>query len=221
MKTGVILLAGGQGTRMGGNIPKQFLPLKGLPIALYSHNVLMNLPSLHETVVVCDPSYHHLFSSSKQLSFAPPGERRQDSVYNGLKALDPTVEWVLIHDSARPFIKIEMMADLLASAKEAGAATLAMPVKFTVKERSPDGFVTRTFDRSSLFEIQTPQVVRRDLLIKGFEFAHSQGLTVTDDVSLVELLNHPVKLVNGSYANLKITTPEDLKLAEEIVKSFA
>jgi 2-C-methyl-D-erythritol 4-phosphate cytidylyltransferase len=150
--------------------------------------------------------------------FAQAGLRRQDSLFHGLQALSPSIDLICVHDAARPFITQEMVQALLKAGLETGAAALAMPVKFTVKEASSEGRVARTLDRSRLWEIQTPQVVRRDLLHMGFEIAQREGITVTDDVGLVELFHHPVQLVQGSYSNIKITTVDDWMLAENIAK---
>lgn len=214
MKIGVILLAGGLGLRMGSTVPKQFLPLNGSPIALHSFRAFEACSFIEEIIVVANPHYHHLFTSLKTHRFAMPGLRRQDSVFNGLQQLSSTVEWVLVHDAARPFIAPLLVEELCRVGKEVEAAALAMPIKVTVKEACPRGFVQRTLDRSKIWEIQTPQLVKRSILEKGFAIAEAQNLVVTDDVSLAELAGVPVKLVCGSFANIKITTKEDLRLAE-------
>lgn len=214
-KVTAILLAGGSGTRMGGIQPKQFLTLANKPILLHSFEVLTALPEIEEIVVVCDPDYRHYLPSDTL--FAMPGRRRQDSVYNGFQCVSHDSEIIVIHDAARPMISAAMVLRGLAGAKEYGAAVTAMPVKATIKQGQPDGFVDKTLDRTSLWEIQTPQVIRASLLRRAFEHALKHNLDVTDDVSLVEAIGHPVKLVEGSYHNLKITTPEDLVIAESIL----
>ncbi len=217
----VILLAGGIGSRMQAALPKQFMPLEGKPIALYSFDVFVSLPEVAEIIVVCDPSYQFLFINPRpdlRLAFAPPGALRQDSVYNGFRQIGGSKGLVCIHDSARPFISAELVRSVLAAADEVGAAALGMPIKFTVKECNTAGWVQKTPSRDTLWEIQTPQVVRADLLQKGFDQAQALKLTVTDDVSLVELLSHPVKIVKGSYENIKITTPEDMLLSEGVLR---
>ena len=137
-------------------------------------------------------------------------------MFNGFKKTAPESEWIGIHDSARPFITSEMARSVIAAAREKGAAALGMPIKFTVKECDAEGWVRNTPSRDALWEIQTPQVIRRDLLQKGFDRADQLKVTVTDDVSLVELLSQPVRIVKGSYNNIKITTPEDFLAAESI-----
>lgn len=219
-KTGAILLAGGIGTRMQTATPKQYIQLKEKPIALYSFELFMAMPEISEIVVVCDPQRRSLFSAdgSKNVAFASPGPRRQDSVYNGLQALGRDIGIVCVHDSVRPMIDAAMVRRVLQAAETHGAATAGMPIKFTVKQTNEQGFVLHTPDRSAIWEIQTPQAIKRSLIAKGFETALEQGLTVTDDVSLAELLGHPVKIVEGSNSNVKITTPEDLVLVDRLLE---
>lgn len=217
----VILLAGGTGQRMQTSTPKQFLPLKNKPVVNYSLEAFASSPYVHEIILVCDPQYRTLFSRPHPeiaLKYALPGPRRQDSVYNGFKAASSSSDLICIHDSARPFITQEMIENVIQGALEVGAATLAVPVKFTVKESDGGHFVSHTPDRSRLWEIQTPQAVKPGLLESGFQTAIAQNITVTDDVSLVELIRHKVKLVTGSYGNIKITTPDDLIIAEQLLK---
>lgn len=219
MKIGSILLAGGTGSRMGkGNVPKQFLPLNGSPVALHSFRLFEACDHIQEMVVVALPRYHSLFTTAKSHRFASPGERRQDSVFNGLQEMSSNIEWVLIHDAARPFLTPSLIDTLCLQAEEVEAACLAVPLKFTVKEACRRGFVKKTLDRSALWEIQTPQIIKRTVLEKGFKIAQSQNLTVTDDVSLAELVGVQVKLIPSCSSNIKITTPEDFPLAELIAR---
>jgi 2-C-methyl-D-erythritol 4-phosphate cytidylyltransferase len=133
-------------------------------------------------------------------------------------ATSPDSELVCIHDAARPFITKESVLDVITAAKELGAATLGMPLKFTVKECYASLLVKNTLNRNNIWEIQTPQVIRRDLLLEGFNHINHEGITVTDDVSVVEVIGHPVKLVKGSYNNIKITTPDDFSFSEHLLK---
>ncbi|MCB1076058.1 MAG: 2-C-methyl-D-erythritol 4-phosphate cytidylyltransferase [Simkania sp.] len=215
----VILLAGGTGSRMGGPIPKQFLPLKGQPIVQYSFDLFLSLPEISEIVVVCKPQFQTFFEKSplKPIQFALPGKERQDSVASGFTHVSPSCDYVLIHDSARPLIQEEKVRQLIEEGLLIGAATLGVPMKYTVKEVDENGIVKKTLDRSRLYNIQTPQLLRRDILAKGLKKAQKQGLTLTDDVSLAELIHHPVKIVYGSDENLKITTPEDFEVAKQLV----
>jgi len=219
MKTSVILLAGGIGRRMVADMPKQFLLLDGKPLILHSLDVFLAIPEVDEIVVVCGSSYRHVFEGTpSKLIFADPGDRRQDSVFNGLQKVSPDAGLVCVHDSARPLITPDLVCDVIAEATRHGAATLGLPVSFTVKYGDDNNFVVSTPDRSDIWEIQTPQVVSAPLLREGFLYANNNNITVTDDVSLVELIRKPVKLVEGSTTNIKITTPKDLIIAENIIK---
>ncbi|KAL8129059.1 hypothetical protein V2J09_018214 [Rumex salicifolius] len=218
----VILLAGGTGKRMGASMPKQYLPLLDQPIALYSLYTFSRMIEVREIIVVCDPSYKDVFEETKEkidvdLKFALPGKERQDSVYSGLQVIDPSSELVCVHDSARPLILPKDVEKVLRDGWLHGAAVLGVPVKATIKEANTDSFVVRTLDRKSLWEMQTPQIIRPGLLKKGFDLVNREGLEVTDDVSIVEHLKHPVFITEGSYTNIKITTPDDLQLAERIL----
>lgn len=214
-----ILLAGGTGSRMGGPIPKQYLPLKGQPIVQYSFDLFLSLPEISEIVVVCKPQFQTFFEKSplKPVQFALPGDQRQDSVASGFAHVSPSCDYLLIHDTARPLIQEDEVHKLLEEGIPVGAATLGVPMKYTVKEVDKNGLVCQTLDRSRLFNIQTPQLLRRDILSKGLKEAKKRGLTFTDDVSLAELVRHPVKIVYGSDDNLKITTPEDFEVAKQLV----
>lgn len=212
----LILLAGGKGLRMGTALPKQFLTLHKKPIAHYSLEAFLSYPEIQEVVVVCDPAYRHFFSSYP-VKFALPGERRQDSVYHGFQMTSEHSHWLCIHDAARPFVEHKMIERLIGEGKKVGAATVGMPIKYTVKLAKEPLLVDYTLNREQVWEIQTPQFLRRDILHQGFQIAHERQLTVTDDVAFAELLAHPVKLVEGSHSNLKITTREDLIVAEQLL----
>lgn len=213
----VILLAGGKGARMNSAIPKQFCSLKGKSLALYSFEMFIRCPLVEEIVIVCAPQYREIFSGgSKELTFAFPGERRQDSVYNGLKSIRRPAEYICVHDTARPFIYPDLIEKVHKEAISIGAATLAIPLKFAIKE-AVNNRVVQTVDRSRYWEIQTPQIIKKCWLEEGFEKAFSENYSVVDDVGLVELLNYPVGIVKGDYRNIKITTPEDLDYAEFIL----
>lgn len=223
-QTSALLLAGGVGARMGMQTPKQFLPLRGKPVALYSFELLLSLEEIDEIVVVCAEEFRSLFSASKQhkkVVFALPGNRRQDSVLHGLRQASKGAALVCIHDAARPLINDEMVKRVLAAAEEWGAAAAGMPMRSTVKEVTVEGFVARTHDRSLIWEIQTPQAAYRELLERGFDYAEKHGLTVTDDVSLVELIGGKVKIVEGSDINIKITVPSDIVIASNFIDTLA
>ncbi|GAU14774.1 hypothetical protein TSUD_204230 [Trifolium subterraneum] len=199
----VVLLAGGKGKRMGATMPKQYLPLLGQPIALYSFYTFSRMIQVKEIIVVCDPSYKDIFQDVKgncqaELKFALPGKERQDS------AVDSNSELVCVHDSARPLVLQEDVKKVLKDGLLNGAAVLGVPVKATIKEANIESFVVRTLDRKTLWEMQTPQIIKPELLRKGFELVNREGLEVTDDVSIVEHLKHPVYITEGSYTNIKV-----------------
>lgn len=222
---GVVLLSGGVGKRMGAGIPKQYIKLMGLEIALHSLDTFLDC-DVSEIVIVCAEEWQHIFKDHLEkrgalkceLKFTGGGKERQGSVRNGLAKI--TTPIVAIHDSARPLVTKEEMEKVVADAAEYGAALLAVPTKATIKQAvaTDDNFVAATPKRKLLWEAHTPQVIRSDLLRKGFEKAEKEDLEVTDDVSLVELLGEKVKLTEGEYTNIKVTTPEDIAVAETILK---
>jgi 2-C-methyl-D-erythritol 4-phosphate cytidylyltransferase len=151
----------------------------------------------------------------KPLLIVDGGKRRQDSVLNCLKALDPACDMVLVHDSARPFIDHELVSRVIEGVSASGACICGVPVKGTVK-RVAGLYVDETIDRSTLWEIQTPQGFTKDVILKAYE--RYGDADVTDDASLVERLGVRVKVVPGSYWNIKVTTPEDIVLGQAIAK---
>lgn len=219
MTTSAILLAGGTGSRMRASIPKQYLSVGGKVVARHAFDALLASPAIDEVVVVCHEEYRHFFrtTATKPVHFASPGDRRQDSVYSGLQQVATTSDVVAIHDGARPLVTEQMLVEVIEAAKEHGAATVGMPLVPTVKLAGDSNFVDQTLDRERLWEIQTPQAVKADILRLGFLKAQQEALEVTDDVSLAELVGYPVKLIRGAYDNLKITTPTDLAVAETLL----
>lgn len=216
---------------MGANIPKQYLKLLGQEIALYSLDVFLKCDPA-EIVIVVSKEWQsvfeeHIAKKGKEvqcpIKYTEGGAERQDSVNNGLK--QATAEFVAVHDSARPLVTQAEVEKVVADARKYGAALLAVQTKATIKQakKGDDGatMVATTPNRKTLWEAHTPQVVKADLLRKGFENAVTNKLEVTDDVSLIELLGLPVKLTEGEYTNLKVTTPEDMAVAEAILNSRA
>ena len=216
----LVLLAGGVGKRMGANMPKQYLPLLDVPIAVYSLRKFATMAEIGEIVVVCNEEYDDVFTSekiSKPLVIARPGAERQDSVYNGITKARKETKLLAIHDSARPLTDLEDARRCFEDGAKFGAAVLAVKCKATIKQANKDGSIDKTLDRSLLWEMQTPQVIEPNLLKEGFQYVKENGLEVTDDVSVVEHLGKRVQITEGSYYNIKVTTPEDMFIAERLL----
>jgi 2-C-methyl-D-erythritol 4-phosphate cytidylyltransferase len=158
------------------------------------------------------------FQFQKVSQIVPGGKRRQESVKNGIDALPKDSEIVAIHDGVRPFITRTMIEDSIHSAVRNGAVVFAMPVKETIKMSNPDGTVLKTLDRESLWQIQTPQTFQVNIIKEAYYRATKDGFIGTDDATLVERIGGKVHILPGSYANIKITTPEDLSLASLLLR---
>ncbi|NDY43182.1 2-C-methyl-D-erythritol 4-phosphate cytidylyltransferase [Dissulfurirhabdus thermomarina] len=221
MKVNAIVAAAGVSRRMGAEMPKQFLEVGGRPLLAWTLEALASCPLVEAMVVVAPPGEE---ASAQAIvggsSVALPvwvvagGTRRQDSVRAGLSAVGPEWEWVAVHDAARPFVAAADIEATCLLAREVGAAVLGTAVHDTVKEVDEDGFVVRTLDRSRLLLAQTPQVCRRADLERALARAEAQGLEATDEAALLEAVGQPVGVVLGSRRNFKITTPDDLAVAE-------
>ncbi|MNI29730.1 2-C-methyl-D-erythritol 4-phosphate cytidylyltransferase [compost metagenome] len=216
---GVIVVAAGRGTRMGTKESKQYLKLQDKPIVIHTLEVFESHPLISEIVLVTGEqdvdrcaAWIGEYGITKCVKVIPGGAERQHSVYQGLLQISTT--WVLVHDGVRPFVTESQITSCYEAAVNHGASVLAVPVKDTVKQVDGEGWVTATPDRRSLWAIQTPQAFRRADLIKAHELAEQEGFIGTDDSMLVERLGIPVLVVEGSYSNIKITTPEDLDYAE-------
>lgn len=217
----LILLAGGSGSRFCSALPKQFALLKQKPLIHYSLKTFSSIDPIDQIIIACDPGYQDIVTNKpwpKPLVFSPSGRRRQDSLYLALPYLKKSTEYVLVHDAARPFISRNLIMRLIEAGLTYQAATLAVPEKNTIKIGDQKGFSYQTLPRENLWEAQTPQIVQVDLLKKGFAYVTEHDLEVTDDTSVVHMIQQPVKLIESSYDNIKITTPEDLLLAEYILE---
>lgn len=221
---GIVLVAGGRGRRFGGALAKQFLPLAGTPLLVWSARRLATVPDIGSFVVVAAPEEHErcralLAPLALPLRLADAGAERQHSVAAGLAASDERCDIIVVHDAARPLVEPEAIAACVAAARESGGAVLATPVADTVK-RARDGAAIETVPREALWLAQTPQVFRADVLRRAHHEAAQTGFVGTDESALVERLGLPVRLVPGSHLNRKITTPDDLAWAEAIVAGF-
>ncbi len=219
-----IVLAAGRGERLGGRVPKALVKLAGVPLVCHSLKTLSANSQIKGILVVVNEHNRSAVeravlrhAPAKVAGFVIGGRRRQDSVSNALAALVPRTSLVLVHDAARPFIDRRVLEQLLLTAGRYSAAIPAVPVKATVKEVSLSAgrmTVSRTADRTRLWEVQTPQAFEKNVLLEAYRrFGQTD---VTDDASLVEKLGVAVQVVCGSYAQIKVTTPEDLVLAEAI-----
>lgn len=211
---------------MKADRPKQFLQLAGKTVIDHSLELFGQMPEVKELILVLDEQYrgdfeHYQTDLPCDFAFADPGKERQDSVYNGLQKVSKNANLACVHDSARPLVTVDNIRDVLRDAAEHGAAVLGVPSKATIKESADGKFVLRTIPRQRLWEIQTPQVVKPQLLLKGFHKVRNENLAVTDDVSIVEQLGEPVKITPGEYTNIKLTTPEDMNIAESILQERA
>lgn len=222
-KTGAVIPAAGQGKRMRGEGNKLFLEIAGTPILVYTLRTFQNSKSIEEIVIVAARDEIALikkiiekYNFDKVVKVVEGGERRQHSVQAGIRALSPAISRVVVHDGARPLLKIKELDHFIQEAQEYDAAIMAVPLKDTVKLVDDKNFVVETPDRDRLRAVQTPQAFCRSLLDKAHKEAEKKGFQGTDDASLIEWLGLPVKVLEGSYENIKVTTPEDMCLAEAV-----
>ncbi|HKT80415.1 MAG TPA: 2-C-methyl-D-erythritol 4-phosphate cytidylyltransferase [Vicinamibacterales bacterium] len=220
MHVTAIIAAGGRGLRFGGASPKQFLSVAGTPVLERSLRLFLAHPEVDEVVVVLPleavaspPPY--LVGARKPVRVVAGGARRQDSVSNGFDVTNPETDVVIIHDAARPFASADLVSRTIAAAAESGAAIAALPARDTVKRASPEMLVRETMPRDTIFLAQTPQAFRRRVLADALALAET-GTDATDEAALAERAGHPVRIVAGEAANMKITTPDDVAVAEAI-----
>lgn len=225
MFTSAIVLAAGIGSRFKSATSKALAKIAKTPIITFSLRSLNNHPLINDIIVVCNSSNRPAIleeisrlSLDKVTKVILGGKLRQDSVRCGLKALDSNTDIVLIHDGVRPFIDASHVSDLIKKASMSGAAISAVSVKATIKLSDNKLIVRKTLDREKLWEVHTPQVFKKELILKAYsKFGKEQ---VTDDSSLIEKLGVKVSIVCGSYSNIKITTPEDIAIAQAILSSL-
>lgn len=229
-----IVLAAGQGRRMGGNVSKQYLELAGKPIIYYTLEAFQNSPLIDSIVLVtgpeqmawCKEELVHKYNLTKVDTITTGGSERYISVWNGLQVIEDDMTQadregiVFIHDGVRPFIDEGILSRTMEAAYLYGACVAAMPVKETIKIADENGFVESTPARNRVWGIQTPQVFDFRLAYGAYQAAMESGRTdMTDDAMIVESFTDvKVKLVEGSYENIKITTPEDLEIAEVFLR---
>lgn len=219
-QVGAVIAAAGRGVRMGG-VDKLLAPLAGRPLLADSLAAFQGCAAVQRVVLVM--AEERLEDGGRLVreggfdkvsSVCAGGARRQDSVRAGLEALGPC-EWVVVHDGARPLVTARLIEEGLAAARETGAAICAVPVSDTIKQVAASGEVERTLEREGLWLVQTPQVFRYDLLLEAHRAARIEA---TDDAALVEAMGGRVRVYMGSPRNIKVTTPEDLALAEDMLR---
>lgn len=237
--TTAIVLAGGSGSRMNSDKAKQYIEVGGVPLIVYSLRTFQESPVDSIVLVVREGDHEYVqreiverFGISKVKDIVPGGKERFDSVWAGIQAAvgndiilsetndpAPSEDKIMIHDGARPFVSLEMIIGSIEAAGKYGACTVAVPVKDTIKVVDKDGFGVDTPDRTTLYQVQTPQTFRASVIIEAHKrFREDPHSGITDDTMLVEeYLKQRVYMVPGDYRNLKVTTPEDIVLTEALV----
>ena len=226
-KCTAIVLAAGQGKRMHSKVQKQFLEIGQKPIVYYSLHCFQESPRIQEIILVtskemipyCEKEIVKKYGFGKVTRIVEGGKARYDSVYAGLKACKDT-DFVFIHDGARPFITVEMVERGYQAVVKTGACVLGMPSKDTVKLADEEGYIKETPDRKIVWNVQTPQIFSYKLICTAYESIQQKDMSnVTDDAMVVEQeTGTRILLVEGSYQNIKITTPEDLAVAEAFLQ---
>jgi 2-C-methyl-D-erythritol 4-phosphate cytidylyltransferase len=223
MKVQAIIPAAGLGQRLKSSLVKALVPLQGRPLVVRTLEIFEQC-ALIDSILVAAP-YEQLddfkkvvkeYNLKKVKQVVPGGKRRCDSVLGALKEIDSDTQFIVIHDGARPFVTEQLLSQCIREALKSRAAIAAVPVKPTIKAVDAKSLnILKTLDRNILWEAQTPQVFEKELLVKAY--ASLGAATPTDDASLIEQLGIKVKIVEGQYQNIKITTPEDLVLAEVLL----
>lgn len=224
MKTVAVIVAAGTGKRIEGQLPKQFLTLGDKPILAHAIEKFESCKMIDEIILVvpedymgyCSQAVVDKFSFKKINKIVNGGKERQDSVYLGLKACSGGTSIVAIHDGVRPFIPSDKISESVRLCRTKKAVVLAVSPKDTIK-RVADGSVVTTLDRNKLCLVQTPQVFEYNLILDAHQKAKEDGFVGTDDSALVERLGHRVTILEGDYQNIKITTAEDLAIAERMI----
>ena len=220
-----VIVAAGKGRRMGTEVSKQFLPLCGKEILAHSVEKFEKAEKIRDIVLVTgEDSLQDVremaqeYGWKKIVSVVAGGKERQDSVWNGLQAVSDDTDIVLIHDGVRPFVTEDILNHSIETAVEMGGCVAGVPAKDTIKVCNGENIAVATPDRSTLWQIQTPQTFRKDLIMQAYQKAKEDGFVGTDDASLAEYSGCPVKVIMGSYRNIKITTKEDLLIGEAFLK---
>ncbi len=225
-KVTALIPAAGMGRRMGQAVAKQFLPLGDKPMLAHTLLVFQRASEIDEIIPIlskedmesCLRDVIEQYHITKVKTLVVGGKERQDSVMNGLQKLEKDASVVLVHDGVRPFVTIDMISESVELAKKGECIAVGVPLKDTVKEVDDKRIVRHTLERSRLWAIQTPQTFPVKILKRAYDESYKHRAYGTDDAMLVERAGGKVRVIMGSYENIKITTPEDLILAEEILK---
>lgn len=227
MKLGLLIPAAGQGKRMKARKNKQFLMLRDKPLLAHTIGIFFKNPIIEiDQIIVVVRKEERAYCQKEiidkyfdnTIKLVTGGETRRQSVFNGLKSFSPSIDYVIIHDGARPLLPREVIGKLINSVKRYQAVTLGVKMKDTIKKIDKEGQVISTLNRNELVSIQTPQAFKYELIMKAHKEV-SDTERVTDDASLVELYGHQVIVVEGSYENIKVTTHSDLVISEAILKN--
>ena len=224
--TSAVIVAGGSSTRMGNGISKQFLEIGGIPVVVRTLLAFERTPEIDEIIVVAKEDEAELYKGFKSMygltklkKVVAGGNTRQESAENGFLAVSQKSMYVAIHDGARCLITPEEISNVCQAAYKYGAATAASRATDTIKIANEGGFIEKTVDRNIVWHAQTPQIFGTDLYRAALAVAERDSIAVTDDCSLVEHIEHPIKLVECSHSNMKITTPEDIHRAKAIIRA--
>ena len=225
-KLAVIIPAAGSGSRMGSAKPKPFIELGDHPILWHTINAFAKLDSVTQIIIPTSRDWQEevkeicrtIPNQDKQYSVVIGGSERQFSIQNGLDQITDEVELVAVHDAVRPFIKTELILEACKQASKYGGAIVGVPAKDTIKKVDDHLSISETPDRKKLWQAQTPQIFRRELIVNAYKSALEDEFVGTDDSSLIERIGGNVKIVEGDRENLKITYPVDLQIAEMILK---
>ena len=221
-----VIVAAGKGARMGPGVDKLFLEVAGRPVVAHTWQRFDNAACIDEVILVVRDTMQPAFTAlAEKFFFKKPyrlivgGKERQDSVWNGLQALDPAAEIVVIQDGARPCTSEKLIADTVRAAREVGAGVAAQRVTDTIKESDGGTRVARTVDRSRLWAVQTPQTFRVEVIRRALAAVRQKGLLVTDDTAACELIGQPVELVGSAAPNPKVTVAADLPYLELLLRA--
>ncbi len=227
MHVNVVIVAAGKGTRLQSELPKPFLSVAGRPILVHTLRRFTSIEMVRCVIVVvaaecealCQEVLHTHGPWPQPITVIHGGAERQDSVRNGLAALETQCEIVVIHDAARPFIGVEAIQRSVDAAAETGSAVVATPVRDTIKRADAQHTIRETVSRQDLWLAQTPQTFQVGVIRAAHRWAQQRDIVGTDDASLVEQMGRPVCIVPGDALNFKITTPDDLALAQAVLKT--